>query len=225
MSRQPTLAAPISVLYTALLALAVLSPTPARADVRTTFSPEEKYSGPPYYAFLDRPPLGEIFRDGDWVAVPFVRDPNCVALKRPTFNLLDSADVPAAFDCVLTVNGFAIWKNGPPPTDLVPIQSYYSGLGSVPVWFVRWTELQAAIADDVLTIGELRSLPSLIVGTASFFEAVEQPGSFRPQGFGNGKIEVIALGMLSDGRRFIFTSREMGIDQVSVQRRTRITFQ
>jgi hypothetical protein len=174
MSRQPTFAASKPALYTVLLGLAVLSPTPARANVRTTFSPEEKFSGPPSYAFLDRPPVGEIFRDGDWVAIPFVRDPNCLELNRPKFNLLDSADPPAAFDCVLTVHGFAIWKNGPPPTDLIPIQAHYSGLGSVPVWFVRWTDLQAAIADDVLTIVELKSLPSLIVGTATFFEAVEQ---------------------------------------------------
>jgi hypothetical protein len=200
-----------------------------QAAVRVNFPSE--VPGPPFYAFLERPPLGEIFRDGDWAAIPFVRDPSCIP---PTFNLLDTNDLvpafgnvgpPRAFLCALTVNGFAIFKNGPPPIDPAPIQTYYSGLGQVPVWFVRWTDLQAAIADDVLTIAELRSLPSLIVGSASFFEAIGQPGTLRPQGFGNGKIEVVALGTLSDGRRFTFTSREMGVDQISVQRHTRISFQ
>jgi hypothetical protein len=190
-----------------------------QAAVRTTFPAQNP--GPPFYAFLDRPPVGEIFRDGDWVAIPFVRDPSCIP---PDFNLLNSADIPRAFGCELTVKGFALWKNGPPPTDPVPIQAYYSGLGAVPVWFVSWTELQEAIADDELTIAELQSLPSLIVGSASFFEAVEQPGPLRPQGFGNGKIEVVAIGTLTDGRAFIFTSREMGVDQVSTQRNTTISF-
>ncbi len=191
----------------------------AVAAVRTTFPGQNP--GPPVYAFLAGPPFGEIFRDGDWVAIPFVRDPGCIP---PGFNLLDSADIPGAFGCALTVDGFAIWKNGPPPIDPVPIFAHYSGLGSVPVWFVRWTELQAAIGGGLLTIGDLKALPSLIVGSADIFEAVEQPGLLRPQGLGNGKIEIGAHGMLSDGRSFIFTSREMGIDQVSKQRHTEIAF-
>ena len=44
------------------------------------------------------------------------------------------------------------------------------GTGAVPVWFVRWAELQAAIANDELTITELRAMGSLQIGYANFFE-------------------------------------------------------
>jgi hypothetical protein len=196
-----------------------ISPSPANAAVRTNFPADNL--GPPTYAFIDRPPLGEIFRDAEWVAIPFIRDPSCIP---SSFNLLDGADIPEAFGCKLTVAGFAIWKNGPPPIDPVPVFAHYSGLGAVPVWFVMWSDLKWVISDDILTINELKSLPSLLVGTAEIFEAVEQPGLLRPQGFGNGKIEIGAHGTLADGRTFTFTSREMGVDQVSVQRHTKIGF-
>jgi hypothetical protein len=164
--------------------VALLTPATAQSAVRTTFPAQNP--GPPFYAFLDRPPVGEIFRDGDWVAIPFVRDPSCIP---PDFNLLDSADIPRAFGCELTVKGFALWKNGPPPIDPVPIQAYYSGLGAVPVWFVTWTDLQAAIADDELTTAELQSLPSLIIGSASFFEAVEQPVRCGPRASATARLK------------------------------------
>jgi len=205
--------------FAMVLGVPAISPTPVNAAVRTNFPGENP--GPPTYAFLDRPPLGEIFRDGDWVAIPFVRDPSCVP---SSFNLLDGADIPGAFGCKLTVAGFAIWKNGPAPIDPVPVFAHYSGLGAVPIWFVSWADLQLAMADDMLTINELKSLPSILMGTAEIFEAVEQPGLLRPQGFGNGKIEIGAHGTLADGRTFTFTSREMGVDQVSVQRHTTIEF-
>lgn len=49
------------------------------------------------------------------------------------------------------------------------------GLGAVPVWFVSWPEMQAALADDVLTV--LLSLPSLRIGSASFFKETQHPGN------------------------------------------------
>jgi hypothetical protein len=217
MPRKSFMASVLSLII--VLAQPGISPPAANAAVRTNF-PEEN-PGPPIYAFLEKPPLGEIFRDGDWVAIPFVRDPSCIPSN---FNLLDGADIPAAFGCTLTVAGFAIWKNGPAPIDPVPVFAHYTGLGAVPVWFVSWADLQWAMADDILTINEIKSLPSLLMGTAEIFEAVEQPGLLRPQGFGNGKIEIGAHGTLVDGRAFIFTSREMGVDQVSRQRHTKIEF-
>src|SRR4030095_9325339 len=217
MRRKPLIAAVLS--FAMVLGFPGIIATTANAAVRTNF-PEEN-PGPPTYAFLERPPLGEIFRDGNWVAIPFVRDPSCVP---SSFNLLDGADIPGAFGCKLTVAGFAIWKNGPAPIDPVPVFAHYSGLGAGPVWFVSWAELRWAMADDILTIDELKLLPSLLMGTAEIFEAVEQPGLLRPQGFGNGKIEIGAHGTLADGRTFTFNSREMGINQVSVQRHTKIEF-
>ncbi|SRR5216683_5849629 len=145
-----------------------LSVSLASAAVRTAFPAQNP--GPPYYAFFAGAPFAEIFRDDGWVAIPFVRDPSCVPLG---FNLLASADIPAAFGCELTVEGFALWKNGPAPTDPAPMFAKYSGLGRVPVWFVRWTELQPAISGGVLTIGDLQAMHSLLVGSADIFEAVE----------------------------------------------------
>jgi hypothetical protein len=176
--------------------------------------------GPPFYAAIDRPPTGQIFHDGEWAAIPFVRDPACVPAD---VNLLDGFDLPPRpFRCGLTVHGFVIYKNG--PDDLLPIHALLMGNGAVPIWFMRWSELQTAIDDDVLTITELETLPSLLVGSASFFEYLQQPGAFRPQGFGNGKIESVASGTLSDGRGFQFSVREVGVDQISTLRHIRIQF-
>lgn len=176
--------------------------------------------GPPFYAAIDRPPAGQIFQDGEWAAIPFLRDPACVPAD---VNLLDGFDLPPRpFGCNLTVRGFVMYKNG--PDDLVPTHALLMGSGAVPVWFVRWSDLQAAIDDDLLTITELEALPSLLVGSASFFEYLQQPGAFRPQGLGNGKIESVATGTLSDGRGFQFSVREMGVDQVSTLRHVRIHF-
>jgi hypothetical protein len=117
-----------------------------------------------------------------------------------------------------------IYKNAPPPVDSAPIQSNLHGLGAVPIWFVSWPELQAALADNVLTVPELLSLPSLRIGFASFFKETQHPGAERPQGIGNGKIEITAHGTLTDGRTFQFQVREMGVDQQSVLRHIKIEF-
>jgi hypothetical protein len=177
-------------------------------------------AGPPFYASIDRPPTGQIFQDGVWAAIPFLRDTSCVLGDS---NLLVAFD-PRAFKCPLSVHGFAIYKNGPYPIDAVPVYALLMGNGAVPIWFVRWSELQASIADGEITIGDLAALPSLLIGSASFFEFVNQIGTLRPQGPGNGKIEIASSGTLNDGREFQFSVREMGIDQVSVLRHVRIEF-
>jgi hypothetical protein len=174
--------------------------------------------GPPFYTVLER---GFYPHTDEWAAVTFIRDPACV----PTdFNLLDLFDVPAAFGCALTVSGHLIYKDGPPPASRAPIAVQLQGLGAVPIWFVRWSELQAGLADDALTVSELLSMPSLLIGTASFFKETEHPGTDRPQGVLNGKIEITARGTLTDGRSFFFQMREMGVETVSVLRHVRIEF-
>jgi hypothetical protein len=176
--------------------------------------------GPPFYASIARPPGGQIFQDGEWAAIPFLRATDCVL---PDSNLLDGFDL-RAFRCPLTVHGFDIYKNGPPPIDPVPVYALLMGDGAVPIWFVRWSELQAAIADGELSIGELASLPSLLIGSASFFEYVNQIGVLRRQGPGNGKIEIASSGTLNDGREFQFSVREAGVEQISTLRHIRIEF-
>jgi hypothetical protein len=99
-----------------------------------------------------------VFTDGQWVAIPFWRNPACVP---PDFNLLNLFDPPPRpFNCPLTVDGFAIWKNGP-AIDPGPELAHFRGLGSVPVWFVRWSDLQAAVAD--LESTEFSAIKSLSV--------------------------------------------------------------
>ena len=99
------------------------------------------------------------------------------------------------------------------------------GLGAVPIWFVSWPDLQAGVADGVLTVSELLSMPSLLIGSASFFKETQHPGDDRPQGASNGKIEITASGTLTDGRSFFFQMREMGVQTVSVLRHVRIEFE
>jgi hypothetical protein len=203
------------------------------------------------------------------------------------FNLLDFIDRSGrAFGCPLLIEGHSNWCSFEDP---YPADSLLQGTGDVPAWFVRWPELQAAVADGELTVPELASLPALIIGTASFyqesirndirgshdaneaiaalgtlldgrvfhvelterlhdglhtfihvridrslpsvsigsvsfFEFVNQIGILRPQGPGNSKIEIASSGTLNDGREFQFSVREMGVDKVSTLRHVRIEF-
>ena len=153
--------------------------------------------GPRYYALLDR---GFMPNDNGWVGIVFVRDPSCV---RAGFNLLDWFDSPAAaFACGLTVEGEAWWHDLATPP---PFQIHERGLGAVPIYFVRRSELQAAIADDVLTIGDLESLPSLVVGKASFLEHIIHNTN---QPTNHGHETLVSRGLLEDGRSFEFRYNE-----------------
>jgi hypothetical protein len=174
--------------------------------------------GPPFYTLVERSFLPHT---DEWAPIVFVRDPTCTPVD---FNLLDQLAVPEAFGCTSTVEGHVTYKNGPPPIDFVPWQVVMHGTGAVPIVFVPWPALQAAITDDVLTLSEVRAIPGLLVGVASTFELSQQPGSLRPQGTGNGKIELVARGLLTDGRSFAVELREMGVDQVSTLRHIAITF-
>jgi hypothetical protein len=205
----------------ALTAGVVSLETSSHAAIRVSIPSQDP--GPPFYASIARPPGGQIFQDGEWAAIPFLRDTTCAAYNTTSNsspNLLDGFD-PGAHDCKLAVHGFAIYNSG---LDPVPVYAWLMGDGAVPIWFVRWSELRAAIPDDELTVGELESLPSLLIGSASFFEYVNQIGVLRPQGEGNGKIEIASSGTLNDGRAFQFSVREMGVDQISTLRHVRIEF-
>lgn len=153
--------------------------------------------GIPAYARVERP-----FRShtDEWAAIVFYRDPECVPAD---FNLLDLMDFPRAFDCRLTVSGFEVWDNGP-GIDGGPRHAYSSGHG-VPVWFVPWSILQAALADDVLTMTELESLVPL-KGSATTFHEVIHP-LVPPGTTGGAKVPhltITAFGVLPDGRSFQF---------------------
>jgi hypothetical protein len=196
--------------------MTVLLTTAAEAQVRLSVPAEDP--GPPFYTVLEQ---AFVPHTDQWAAITFLRQPDCVP---DDFNLLNLFDVPAAFGCPLTIQGHVIYRNAPPPVDEAPIQVNLHGLGAVPIWFVSWPELQLALADNVLTVPELLALPSLQIGFANFFKETQHPGNERPQGVGNGKIEITARGTLTDGRTFQFQVREMGVKQQSLVRHIKIEF-
>ena len=157
----------------------------------------------PYYARLVR---GEFYHEGEWAAIVFYHPTACVPSD---FNLLDRFDGRAIGQPPSTA-GFAIWDDPSPG----PRQVELHGLGAVPVWFVNWPALQAAVADDLLTIGELSSLEHLI-GSASFYQetlhAAEVDTAF---------VEMNAHGTLEDGRTFTFHA----INHYNLSISTSITF-
>lgn len=214
-----------------LLTLAVIGGSfqlSALANVKTKV-PEEN-GGPPAYSQVQAvtgTPGYFIPHTREWAAIPFIRETSCVP---PDFNLLEFNDFtpafpggpPRPFTCPLTVEGFAIWKNGPPPVDFVPILSQLHGLGSVPVWLVRFSELETMVEDGDLTLSELLAAESLLIGYAEFYKETVHPGTNRPQGEGNGKIEISAWGWLEDGRFFQLQVREIGDDGDSLLRHVKI---
>jgi hypothetical protein len=172
-----------------------------RAQVRIEI-PEDAPAGPPFYARVDRGvQTGIVPHTEEWGAVVFYRPATCVP---PQFNLLNFFDVPGAFFCQpLAVEGFAVFPNAPPPVDIAPMQAKWYGLGAVSVWFASWPEIQAAAADDVLTLSELSVMSSLMRGTADFYRETLHPDPILPDdGSVQPKLTIVAHGTLEDGRRF-----------------------
>ncbi len=195
--------------FTALPVILTFAAVFAMGNVVLFFpGPPGEPSGVPGYARIERAPDGLplVHHDKDWAAVYFVRDPSCVPA---TFNLLDFFDAPAVFNCPMTVEGFEIWKNGPWAGDAAPIQTVSYGIGAVPVWFVRWEVLRVALEDNLLTLSELNTLDPL-KGTASLFKETLHPAG-GPDGESGAKrtmLQVVARGLLPDGRTFDFQSEE-----------------
>lgn len=139
----------------------------------------------PYYARTDF-----LFHNDEWAVIVFYRPPEWVPAD---FNLLQFYHVPGAFFCTpTTTTGWSMWENGP-GIDPAPFRIQLKGLGAVPVWLVDWPEMQTAAQDGVLTMSELQAMPSLVRGTAFFYnESLIIPR----------KLTYVANGMLEDGRRF-----------------------
>ena len=166
--------------------------------------------------------------DGQWVAIDFHRDPHCPELAG--FNLLMFVDVPNALSCPLTVDVKEWWDPGdlavaggpwqsPPwsPNFRTPSQARWLGKGHVPIYFVNLLEYVDALGDGVLTVSELESLPSLLIGYATTYEYV-QLNSGRRSSFPtmrDGHSQTIALGALNDGRSFRFHRNTHGPDEIT----------
>lgn len=179
-----------------LILAAALSGAPAAsADVVTNDGGDV-----PFYAritSIGSPP--QIFHDESWAVVVFYRPPGCVPRNFDMLTFFDfpSPAGPGAFGCnPPTTKGFNVWQNGP-GLDPAPTLAVTTGLGAVPVWFVAWPSLEAALADGKLPMGELASLPRLD-GTASAFGQV-----LRPHGTNDVPMTSFsASGTLADGRPF-----------------------
>jgi len=180
----------------AALALA----TPAQAQIHTRVPDDGQ---PPLYAIFDR---GFQPHTDEWAVVVFYRSPECIPSD---FNLLDFLDFSGnPFLCDLHIAGRTTWVS---LADPYPASSLFQGTGAVPIWFVRWPELQGAVADDVLTIGELAALPSLTVGSASFFLESTRNDTRGQRG---GNEALVASGTLTDGRAFFVEVTEKFRDGV-----------
>jgi hypothetical protein len=175
-----------------LLMLGCEAADPAAPGVpEPAFSATITPTDPPFYARVERP---FTIHTDDWAALIFYRTPSCVPVA---FNLLDLFHVPDAFFCgPLTVEGWEMRKSPDPFS--APFQSVYRGLGGVPVWLVSWADMQAAMADDVVTKGEVMALPSFIAGTASEYEEMLQPLPTRIP----SRVVINARGSLANGQGF-----------------------
>jgi hypothetical protein len=89
----------------------------------------------------------------------------------------------------------------------------------VPIYFVNLVELLTAIADDVLTISELESLPSLMIGHATQYQFV-QLNSGRVNShptMRGGHTQTVARGLLEDGRSFQYYLTTVGGEITSIK--------
>ena len=169
----------------------------------------EDSAGPPYYSISANGAF--IPRDGEWAAFPFLRELACV----PDAQDLLAFPVFDAFDCDLTVEGHEHWQNGP-QFDLAPRQTQFMGLGDVPIFFVHWTEVQAAMTGG-LELGELKNLSSTVLGTAHFYKESNVLGISGPHGPGKGSYTISARGTLEDGGTFSLHVNEVLGQQRVVQ--------
>jgi hypothetical protein len=186
----------------------VTSAVPDRGMVRVTFPDPDP--GVPAYARLGLP-MNQVLHDGEWLAVPMLRDPACIPAD---FNLLGFFDPPGpagpgAFACTLKLRGwYMIEADATPGT--FPRIVHASG-DAVPFWFVRWSEFEPLLAGGVVRIGDLAALPSLVRGTATRFEEMLQPRVEQH------RVAIDASGRLEDGRPFRFHLTHVGDRIVTIR--------
>jgi hypothetical protein len=162
--------------------------------LRTVAFPDED-PGPPYYARVSTL-LNQILHDGEYVAMPFYREPDCVPAD---FNLLEAFHFPGpagpgSFGCNLLVEGRFLIEPGAPPGTF-PLQVITSGAAEV--WFVSYGDFQNAAADGDFTMAELLAL-SPMRGVARRFHEMLAPR------LENHHVVITSDGELEDGRRFRF---------------------
>lgn len=183
-----------AVFATALFAWAMMCGS-ASAELRLQI-PEQTF-GPPFYARIEFASVdaGIVPNNGEWAAIVLYRQLNCIP---GDFNLLTVFDAPRAFGCPLNdIGGYEVWTNAP-GADPAPAYSRLIGRSLVPVLFVRHAEFVGAIADGVLTLPELRALPSARIGNAEYYNELLRPS----QSNANPLLHITAHGRFADGSGF-----------------------
>jgi hypothetical protein len=206
-----------SAAYAGILGLAALGLASqaafAGSPKRSEF-PTAENIGPPFYARVEFDGVVHtdvVPNDGEWAAVVFYRGPDCIP---ETFNLRQFFDLPA-FDPVtgfypgflvcaeqLNIRGFEVWRTAP-LEDPAPMQVRIFANPEVPVWFVKWGELEPVARGGSLTMRDLKDenlLPSLRKGWASSYSETLHPtdGAVSPA------LMIVASGVLEDGTSFSF---------------------
>lgn len=151
----------------------------------------------PFYARFGE---SELFSDGEWVVIVFYRPPDCIPAD---FNLnqffhFPGETGPGAFACTPpTTTSVELWANSP-ETDPAPLMAEMTGRGAVPIWFLALEEVEPAMADGVVTIGDLAAMPSRQVGTAAAYGELLHPSQTNSQPL----IQFTASGALEAGGTF-----------------------
>lgn len=167
--------------------------------------------GPPFYARVEFDGVVHtdiVPNDGTWAALVFYRGPDCIPRD---FNLRQFFDLPGPTPggfhpgflvCAgqLNVRGFEVWRTAP-LADVAPKQAQFFANPAVPVWFVRWRELEPVARTGVLTMASIEDaalMPSLRRGVAHAYHEVLHPtgGAVRPS------LTIVASGVLEDGTAF-----------------------
>lgn len=196
----------------ALVALGLITQAAFAGSPKRSEFPTADNIGPPFYARVEFDGVVHtdiVPNDGDWAAVVFYRGPECIP---EDFNLRDFFDFPA-FDpltgfypgflvCAeqLNIRGFEVWKTAP-FVGPAPMQVRIFANPEVPVWFVKWSELEPVARSGSLTMRDLKDenlMPSLRMGWASSFSETIHP----TDGAVNPGLMIVASGVLDDGRSF-----------------------
>ncbi|MDJ0910203.1 MAG: hypothetical protein QNI99_13480 [Woeseiaceae bacterium] len=134
--------------------------------------------GIPAYARLELlVPNFDVPNNNRWAAIVFYRDPDCVPAD---FNLgqffhFPSASGLGAFACPLLVEGHEIWDTAPGPGASPIYVRTRNAVPNMPIWFVAWHELQPILESGQVFIGDIAALPSLIRGSAYWYEEALYP--------------------------------------------------
>jgi hypothetical protein len=142
--------------------------------------------------------------DDEWAVIPFYRTPDHLAAD---FDLVNDSD-PDWADAQLQIGGFAAYTD-----DGHPHHWQVRGLGAVPVVFVKWSELRAAMAEGHLYVGDLAACPSIKYGTASYYLEENHIYGVHPV----SHLAVVMRGTLAGGGSFDVKVVEVGLELKQVQ--------